>query len=199
MSRLHLAGVEIRGSLPGQNAARLKQIHFAVPTSVLGSNTSIASAPASITDHRDASHLIANTKKSSAERQGDRHRRLIRFFPARFRNRPLRTGLIFYGLKAIHDVMTGASASPGENPPVPPSTFRLRLHHRVIHSSTAVRIRFFISTRDFDVLYHWWEKRIPIEIVEQSLGGSRPIPQTGKPLRQMSPSPMRSGKTTAGS
>jgi hypothetical protein len=30
-------------------------------------------------------------------------------------------------------------------------------------------IRFFISSRDFDVLYHWWEKRIPETVVRESL------------------------------
>jgi hypothetical protein len=31
-------------------------------------------------------------------------------------------------------------------------------------------IRFFITSRDFDVLYRWWEKRIPLDIVKESLG-----------------------------
>jgi len=30
-------------------------------------------------------------------------------------------------------------------------------------------IRFFISSKDFDVLYRWWEKRIPFRVVSQSL------------------------------
>ncbi|HSQ35969.1 MAG TPA: hypothetical protein VLQ89_08260 [Candidatus Binatia bacterium] len=30
-------------------------------------------------------------------------------------------------------------------------------------------IRFFISSKDFDVLYHWWEKRIPFAVVSGSL------------------------------
>ena len=30
-------------------------------------------------------------------------------------------------------------------------------------------IRFFISSKDFDVLYRWWEKRIPYAVVSQSL------------------------------
>jgi hypothetical protein len=31
-------------------------------------------------------------------------------------------------------------------------------------------IRFFITSRDFDVLYRWWEKRIPLDIIKESLG-----------------------------
>jgi hypothetical protein len=30
-------------------------------------------------------------------------------------------------------------------------------------------IRFFISSKDFDVLYRWWEKRIPFSVVRRSL------------------------------
>jgi len=30
-------------------------------------------------------------------------------------------------------------------------------------------IVFFITTKDFDVLYNWWEKRIPIEVIMQSI------------------------------
>ena len=30
-------------------------------------------------------------------------------------------------------------------------------------------IRFFISSKDFDVLYRWWEKRIPFAVVSESL------------------------------
>lgn len=30
-------------------------------------------------------------------------------------------------------------------------------------------IHLFITTRDFDVLYSWWEKRIPIDIVRESI------------------------------
>jgi hypothetical protein len=30
-------------------------------------------------------------------------------------------------------------------------------------------IRFFISSKDFDVLYRWWEKRIPYAVVSESL------------------------------
>jgi hypothetical protein len=30
-------------------------------------------------------------------------------------------------------------------------------------------IRFFISTRDFDVLYRWWERRIPLRLVMESI------------------------------
>jgi len=30
-------------------------------------------------------------------------------------------------------------------------------------------IRFFISSRDFDVLYRWWEKRIPAAVIRESL------------------------------
>jgi hypothetical protein len=30
-------------------------------------------------------------------------------------------------------------------------------------------IRFFISSRDFDVLYRWWEKRIPQAVIRDSL------------------------------
>lgn len=30
-------------------------------------------------------------------------------------------------------------------------------------------IRFFISSKDFDVLYRWWEKRIPFLIINESL------------------------------
>lgn len=30
-------------------------------------------------------------------------------------------------------------------------------------------IRFFIGSRDFDVLYHWWEKRIPQAVVGECL------------------------------
>ncbi len=30
-------------------------------------------------------------------------------------------------------------------------------------------IIFFINTKDFDVLYHWWEKRIPLRIVKESI------------------------------
>jgi hypothetical protein len=31
------------------------------------------------------------------------------------------------------------------------------------------KIRFFTTTRDFDVLYRWWEKRIPMHIVKESI------------------------------
>ncbi len=30
-------------------------------------------------------------------------------------------------------------------------------------------IRFFISSKDFDVLYRWWEKRIPAAVIRESL------------------------------
>jgi len=30
-------------------------------------------------------------------------------------------------------------------------------------------IRFFISSKDFDVLYRWWEKRIPFAVVSEAL------------------------------
>ena len=30
-------------------------------------------------------------------------------------------------------------------------------------------IIFFITSKDFDVLYHWWEKRIPLRIVTESM------------------------------
>jgi len=30
-------------------------------------------------------------------------------------------------------------------------------------------IRFFISSKDFDVLYRWWEKRIPAAVIRDSL------------------------------
>ncbi len=30
-------------------------------------------------------------------------------------------------------------------------------------------IRFFISSKDFDVLYRWWEKRIPIRVIDGAL------------------------------
>jgi hypothetical protein len=30
-------------------------------------------------------------------------------------------------------------------------------------------IRFFITTRDFDVLYRWWEKRIPMHLIKESI------------------------------
>jgi hypothetical protein len=30
-------------------------------------------------------------------------------------------------------------------------------------------IRFFISSKDFDLLYHWWEKRVPAAVVQESL------------------------------
>ena len=84
--------------------------------------------------------------------------------------------------------MTGASASPGEHPPVPP--FDLSDYDYVIRViqflDERYGIRFFISTRDFDVLYHWWEKRIPIDIVEHSLAAVVDrFRKRGKPLRQM--------------
>jgi hypothetical protein len=31
-------------------------------------------------------------------------------------------------------------------------------------------IRFFISSKDFDILYHWWEKRIPYSVIREALG-----------------------------
>jgi len=31
------------------------------------------------------------------------------------------------------------------------------------------RIHFFITTRDFDILYNWWEKRIPLQIINESI------------------------------
>lgn len=31
------------------------------------------------------------------------------------------------------------------------------------------RITFFITCRDFDILYRWWEKRIPLGIVKESI------------------------------
>ena len=30
-------------------------------------------------------------------------------------------------------------------------------------------IIFFITPRDFDVLYNWWEKRIPLRIIKESI------------------------------
>jgi len=30
-------------------------------------------------------------------------------------------------------------------------------------------IRFFISSRDFDILYRWWQKGIPLEVVQRAL------------------------------
>jgi len=30
-------------------------------------------------------------------------------------------------------------------------------------------IRFFISSRDFDILYRWWEKRIPAAVIREAL------------------------------
>ncbi len=30
-------------------------------------------------------------------------------------------------------------------------------------------IRFFIGSRDFDVLYHWWEKHVPEAVIHESL------------------------------
>jgi hypothetical protein len=30
-------------------------------------------------------------------------------------------------------------------------------------------VHFFISSRDFDILYHWWEKRIPEPVVREAL------------------------------
>jgi AcrR family transcriptional regulator len=30
-------------------------------------------------------------------------------------------------------------------------------------------IRFFIGSRDFDVLYHWWEKRVPEALVREGI------------------------------
>jgi hypothetical protein len=30
-------------------------------------------------------------------------------------------------------------------------------------------IRFFISSKDFDVLYHWWEKHIPETVIHEAL------------------------------
>lgn len=47
-------------------------------------------------------------------------------------------------------------------------------------------VRFFISTRDFDVLYRWWEKRIPLEIIERSIAAvAERFRKRAKPLRQM--------------
>ena len=37
------------------------------------------------------------------------------------------------------------------------------------HLDRQFAIRFFISSKDFDVLYRWWEKRIPFAVVSQSL------------------------------
>ncbi|MCP4148817.1 MAG: hypothetical protein GY757_13810 [bacterium] len=31
-------------------------------------------------------------------------------------------------------------------------------------------ISFFITTKDFDVLYNWWEKRIPLPVLKESIG-----------------------------
>ena len=30
-------------------------------------------------------------------------------------------------------------------------------------------IIFFITTKDFDIIYRWWEKRIPVEIIKKSI------------------------------
>lgn len=84
--------------------------------------------------------------------------------------------------------MTGASASPGGQPPVPPpdlSDYDYVI--RVIQFlDERYGIRFFISTRDFDVLYHWWEKRIPVDIVERSITAVVDrFRKRGRPLRQM--------------
>lgn len=37
----------------------------------------------------------------------------------------------------------------------------LHFHYNII---------FFITTSDFDILYHWWEKRIPFPIIKDSIG-----------------------------
>ncbi|MBN2399502.1 MAG: hypothetical protein JXI33_04090 [Candidatus Aminicenantes bacterium] len=44
-------------------------------------------------------------------------------------------------------------------------------------------IRFFISSRDFDILYRWWEKRIPTRVINGALGRvvERRLAQ-GKPI-----------------
>jgi hypothetical protein len=54
----------------------------------------------------------------------------------------------------------------------------LDLHHHV---------RFFIGSRDFDILYRWWEKRIPEALVREAL--DRVVERRrrlGKPLDRMS-------------
>ena len=48
-------------------------------------------------------------------------------------------------------------------------------------------IRFFISSKDFDVLYRWWEKRIPFNVVSDAL--RRVVERrlaTGKPIASFS-------------
>jgi hypothetical protein len=48
-------------------------------------------------------------------------------------------------------------------------------------------IRFFIVSRDFDILYRWWEKRIPETVIRESL--DRVVERRrrlGKPLDRMS-------------
>ncbi len=39
----------------------------------------------------------------------------------------------------------------------------------VQHLEIAHGIRFFITTRDFDVVYRWWEKRIPYPLLTESI------------------------------
>ena len=83
---------------------------------------------------------------------------------------------------------TGASASPGVQPPVqPPDMSDYDYVIRVLQFlDERYGIRFFISTRDFDVLYHWWEKRIPVDIVERSVTAVVDrFRKRGKPVRQM--------------
>lgn len=48
-------------------------------------------------------------------------------------------------------------------------------------------IRFFIGSRDFDILYRWWEKRIPETVIRESL--DRVVERRrrlSKPLERMS-------------
>ena len=101
-----LPGVEIAVRSLAENAARLKQIHFAVPTSVLGSNTvDCIRAGIYYGTIGTLSHLIGEYKKIIG-----RNARviatggLIRFFRGKIPGIDLfEPDLIFYGLKAIHD------------------------------------------------------------------------------------------------
>jgi type III pantothenate kinase len=99
-------GIEIAVRSLAENAARLKQIRFAVPASVLGSNTvDCIRAGIYFGTVGALSHLIGAYKKILG-----RNARviatggLIRFFRGKVPGIDLfEPDLIFYGLKAIHD------------------------------------------------------------------------------------------------
>ena len=58
-------------------------------------------------------------------------------------------------------------------PPEPASHFEMEDYDYIIRIIQYLDyrwgIRFFISTRDFDVLYKWWERKIPLAVIQEAI------------------------------